>query len=112
MSFRIDFIPNRGRAPQVLLRQSWREGKRIRHKTIANLSNVTAHVDGFRAVLMGGTVSTSINDAVAIRGSLPHGPVAATLGMARTPTCLISSIANSPPTPPTAASARCLDLGR
>ena len=33
---------------------------------------------------MGGTVFTSINNAVAIRRSLPHGHVAATLGMART----------------------------
>ena len=85
MSFQIDLIPNRGRAPQVLLRQSWRGGKRIRHKTIANLSKFPAHVvDGFRAVLKGGTVFTSVNNAVAIRRSLPHGHVAATLGMDRT----------------------------
>ena len=84
MSLRIDFIPNRGRAPQILLRRSWREGKRVRHKTVANLSGFPASVvEGFRAVLRGGAVFASLADAVSIRRSLPHGHVAAALGTAR-----------------------------
>ena len=84
MSFRIDVISNRGRSPQTLLRQSWREGKRVRHKTVANLTKLPPHVvDGFRAVLKGGAVFTGIDDAVSIRRSLAHGHVAAILGVAR-----------------------------
>ncbi len=84
MSFRIDVISNRGRSPQTLLRQSWREGKRVRHKTVANLTKLPPHVvDGFRAVLKGGAVFTVIDQAVSIRRALLHGHVAAILGVAR-----------------------------
>ena len=84
MSFRIDVISNRGRSPQTLLRQSWREGKRVRHKTVANLTKLPPHVvDGFRAVLKGGAVFTGIDEAVSIRRSLVHGHVAAILVIAR-----------------------------
>ena len=84
MSFRIDVIANRGRSPQTLLRQSWREGKRVRHKTIANLTKLPPHVvDGIRAILKGGVVFERIDDALAIERSLPHGHVAAALAVAR-----------------------------
>ena len=84
MSFRIDVIANRGRSPQTLLRESWREGARVRHKTVANFTKLPPHVvDGFRAVLKGGAVFTSIDDAVSIRRSLAHGHVAAILGLAK-----------------------------
>ncbi len=84
MSFRIDVIANRGRSPQTLLRQSWREGKRVRHKTVANLTRLPAHVvDGIRALLKGGVVFERIDDAVAVERSLPHGHVAAALAVAR-----------------------------
>ena len=84
MSFRIDVIANRGRSPQTLLRESWREGKHVRHKTVANFTRLPPHiVDGFRAVLKGGAVFTSIEDAVSIRRSLAHGHVAAILGLAK-----------------------------
>ena len=39
-SFYVESIPNRNSPPAVLLRQAWREGKRIRRKTIANLSKL------------------------------------------------------------------------
>ena len=83
MSFRVDVISNRGRSPQILLRQSWREGKRVRHKTIANFTKLPPHiVDGFRAVLKGGGVFTGLADAISIRRSLAHGHVPAIHGMA------------------------------
>ena len=34
----IESIPNRNSPPAILLREAWREGKRIRKRTIANLS--------------------------------------------------------------------------
>jgi hypothetical protein len=37
----IDLVPNRGSKPAILLRESIREGKRIRKRTIANLSALT-----------------------------------------------------------------------
>ena len=34
----IDIVPNRGSPPAILLRESIREGKRVRKRTLANLS--------------------------------------------------------------------------
>jgi hypothetical protein len=34
----IDIVPNRGSPPAILLRESIRDGKRVRKRTIANLS--------------------------------------------------------------------------
>ena len=84
MSLRIDVIPNRNSTPQILLRKSWREGKRVRHKNVLNLTNVPAFVtDAIRAVLKGGIVLSSIHEAFTIERSLPHGHVAAALHVAR-----------------------------
>ena len=35
----VDIVPNRKSPPAVLLREGWREGKRVRKRTIANLSS-------------------------------------------------------------------------
>lgn len=83
MSIRVHVIPNRSSPPAVLLRETWREGKRIRRKTLANLSKVPPPVvDAIRAVLQGGVVFSSLDQAVTLRRSLPHGHVAALLGLA------------------------------
>jgi hypothetical protein len=34
----IESIPNRNSPPAILLREAWREGKKIRKRTIANLT--------------------------------------------------------------------------
>ena len=84
MALSVDFIPNRNSPPAILLREAWREGRRIRRRTIANLSKVPpALVDGLRAMLKGGVVFQSLSDAVTIRRALPHGHVSAVLGMCR-----------------------------
>ena len=84
MSLRIDIISNHGRSPQTLIRHSWREGKRVRHKTVANLTQMPPHiVEGIRAIIKGGVVFNRIEDAVSIRRSLPHGHVAVACGIAR-----------------------------
>src|SRR5882672_3835212 len=36
----IDVVPNRSSPPAVLLREAWREGTRIRKRTLANLSSL------------------------------------------------------------------------
>ena len=35
----IETVPNRNSRPAILLRQGWREGKRVRKKTLANLTD-------------------------------------------------------------------------
>ena len=50
----IDTVPNRNSPPAVLLRESVREGKRIRKRTLANLSNWhPARVEALRRALRG-----------------------------------------------------------
>ena len=83
MSYHVDTIPNRDSPPAILLRRAWREGKRIRKKTLGNLSELPPDtIDGIRRLLKGGVVFDSPSDAVAIHSSLPHGNVRAVLGTA------------------------------
>ena len=50
----IDLVPNRGSKPAILLRESIREGKRIRKRTIANLSTLSLEqAEAIRLVLKG-----------------------------------------------------------
>ena len=35
----IERVPNRNSPPAILLREGWREGKKVRKRTIANLSH-------------------------------------------------------------------------
>jgi hypothetical protein len=82
----IETIPNRSSPPAVLLRESYREGKRVKKRTLANLSALPeAMIDGFRGLLKGGIVvgSDAGEKGLRITRSLPHGAVAAALGMIR-----------------------------
>jgi hypothetical protein len=80
----IDVVPNRSSAPAILLREAWREGKRIRKRTLANLSKWPQHkIDALRAVLKGASIGPSSTDAFEIVRTLPHGHVAACLGTLR-----------------------------
>ncbi|MDE0104176.1 MAG: IS1634 family transposase [Bryobacterales bacterium] len=84
MAIYVEKILNRSSPPAVLIRQAWREGKRIRRKTLANISKLPpAAIAGIRSVLKGGVVFDSLDQAVSIRRSLPHGHVAAVLGLCR-----------------------------
>ncbi len=50
----IHIVPNRGSPPTVLLRESYREGAKVRKRTLANLSRLpTAQVEAIRLVLRG-----------------------------------------------------------
>jgi transposase len=80
----IESVPNRNSPPAVLLRETYRQNGRICKRTLCNLSHwPTAHVEGLRGVLKGGTVIPAEQDAFTITRSLPHGHVAAALGTAR-----------------------------
>ncbi len=81
---RIDKIPNRNSPPQYLLRRSWREGNRIRHETLANLTKLPMPViEALRTLLKGGVVLERLSEAVTVKRTLPHGHVAAALATAR-----------------------------
>jgi transposase len=80
----VETVPNRGSPPAIRLRESYREGKSVRKRTLLNLSNWSAeHIEGLRGVLKGGIVVPAGREAFAVQRSLPHGHVAAALGMAR-----------------------------
>src|SRR6266542_2316328 len=76
-------VPNRSSPPAVLLRESFREGGKVKTRTLANLSHwPDAKVAALRRVLRGETVIAAA-ERVESERSLPHGHVAAVLGMLR-----------------------------
>jgi hypothetical protein len=80
----VETVPNRGSPPAILLRESYRDGGRIRKRTLLNLSDwPSERVEGLRALLKGGVVVPAGEAAFTIERSLPHGAVAAVLGAAR-----------------------------
>jgi hypothetical protein len=74
----IDTIPNRKSPPAILLRESYREGGRVRKRTLANLSKLPqALIEGIARLLAGGKVAgkgDSKPDLEIVR-SLGHGHV-------------------------------------
>src|SRR3954454_7442336 len=81
----IEAVPNRDSPPAVLLRESYREAGRTRKRTLANLTRwPTEVVEGLRTLLQGGTaVAPTATRQLTVMRALPHGHVAAALGMAR-----------------------------
>jgi hypothetical protein len=76
-------VPNRSSPPAVLLRESFREGGKVKTRTLANLSGwPDAKVEALRRVLRGETFLAPA-DRCEIERSLPHGHVAAVLGTVR-----------------------------
>ena len=77
-------VPNRGSPPAILLRQSYREGGKVKNRTLANLSHwPEGKVDDLRRVLKGQPPTLDLTQAFEITRSLPHGHVAAVLGSAQ-----------------------------
>jgi hypothetical protein len=68
----------------VLLRRTFRDGKKVKHETLANLSKLPREaVDAIEATLKGQALVPAAA-ACTITRSLPHGHVAAVTAMART----------------------------
>lgn len=79
----IDIVPNRKSPPAVLLRKAWREGGKVRRRTVGNLTGLSdAQIQAIRQVLKGKTLAP-IEDVFTIERSLPHGHVEMVLGMMR-----------------------------
>jgi hypothetical protein len=76
-------VPNRGSPPAVLLRESYREGGKVKNRTLANLSSwPEAKVEALSRALKG-LPPAGLEGAFEITRSLPHGHVAAVLGTIR-----------------------------
>ena len=80
----VERIPNRNSPPAILLRESYRDGDKIRKRTLANLSDwPEAKIEALRCVLRGDAVAPVGREALSMQRSLPHGHVAAALGTLR-----------------------------
>src|SRR6266480_7778929 len=67
----------------TLLRRSYRENGKVRNETVGNLSHLEEWmIDGLRAMLAGRRLG-DLDDEFEIVRSLPHGHVAAVLGVLR-----------------------------
>jgi hypothetical protein len=79
----IDIVPNRGSPPAILLRESVREGKRVRKRTLANLSALPIkQAEMIRRVLKGERLGP-VEDGLEVVRSLAHGHVDAVRGAMR-----------------------------
>jgi hypothetical protein len=75
----IDTIPNRNSRPAYLLRESVREGKRVRKRTLANLSSLSIEqIEAIRRILKGERLGP-VEDGLEVVRSRAHGHVAAVL---------------------------------
>src|SRR5437764_7929692 len=76
-------VPNRDSPPAVLLRESFRDGNRVKNRTLANLTKwPRGKIEALRAVLRGDKLVPA-GEGLEIVRVLPYGHVAATLGMAQ-----------------------------
>ncbi|MFU8856075.1 MAG: IS1634 family transposase [Deferrisomatales bacterium] len=80
----IERVPNRNSPPAVLLREAYREGGKVKKRTLVNLSKwPEAVVEGLRVLLKGGTAVAKLEDAFDVVRSRPHGHVATVVNMLR-----------------------------
>jgi hypothetical protein len=79
----VTVVPNRGSPPAVLLRETYREDGKVKNRTLANLTKWKPEkIAALRAVLRDERLLPA-GDGVEIVRALPHGHIAAALGMAR-----------------------------
>jgi Transposase DDE domain len=79
----IERVPNRNSRPALLLREAWREGKTVRKRTVANLTDwPAAKVEALRRVLRGEGLAAP-ETVFTVERALPHGHVEALLGTIR-----------------------------
>ncbi len=78
-------IPNRSSPPAILLREGYREGGKVKNRTLANLTKWPADkVAALEAVLKGTALSGApLEDAFDVVRSRPHGHVTAVVGTLR-----------------------------
>lgn len=75
----IAIVPNRNSKPAVLLRESYRDGKQVKNRTLANLSSLPMEqVEGIRRILKGEPLVSLVDQFEVIR-SQHHGHVSAVM---------------------------------
>lgn len=80
----VTVVPNRGSPPAVLLRETYREAGKVKNRTLANLTRWQPEkVAALRAVLRDERLLPAGGGGFEILRSLPHGHIAAALGVAR-----------------------------
>ena len=79
----IETVPNRNSPPAILLREGWREGKKTRKRTIANISDWPKDKIETLRKLLRDEVLISPDDLFETERTLPHGHVEAVLGTIR-----------------------------
>jgi hypothetical protein len=80
----VDKAGNVHRYESVLVRRSYRDGKKVRHETLANLSKLPAEVIAAIEATLKGQTLVPAETVCTIGRCLPHGHVAAVAAMART----------------------------
>jgi len=79
----IETVPNRNSPPAVLLRRSFRRHGKTVKETLANLTRWPLNVVAGLERLLQGKTLVAFEDVFAIERTMPHGHVAAVLGMIR-----------------------------
>jgi transposase len=80
----VTVVPNRGSPPAVLLRETYRDGDQVKNRTLANLTKWKPEkVAALRAVLRDEMLLPAGGNRFEIVRSLPHGHIAAALGIAQ-----------------------------
>jgi len=79
----IEKVPNRNSPPTFLLREGWREGKKIRKRTLANITHWSQQKIDALAMLLKDHTMVPAEEKELIERSLPHGHVEAVLGTIR-----------------------------
>ena len=80
----VEVIPNRSSPPAILLRESYRDGDKIRKRTLANLSSwPAAKIEALRRVLRNEAPTAMDPQRLRVVRSLPHGHIALALGLLR-----------------------------
>ena len=78
----VESVPNRNSPPAILLRETFRKDGKVKKRTLLNLSDwPRERVEGLRALLKGGVVMPPDTELLQVIRTLPHGHVAAVLGV-------------------------------
>jgi hypothetical protein len=79
----VAIVPNRGSPPAILLRESYRDGGKVKNRTLKNLSDWPAErIELLRAVRRGDAL-VPVGQGLEVVRALPHGHVSVALGVAR-----------------------------
>ena len=80
----VDRIPNRTSPPAFLLRETYREGGKVKKRTLANITQwPVAKIEALRRLLRDEYAPHEPRGDLKLMRSLPHGHVAAAVGMLR-----------------------------